>query len=88
MEPSSEDVLRLVFQSYSLDILKLVRTEPRRFKDLQAQLPTRQTLSLRLAKLIEFRLIEVVPLKVKERYANYYRITKKGEKILSVITKI
>jgi len=88
MKYDNEEVLRIVFQSYSLQILKMIKQGPKRFGELRIEVKTRQTLSTRLANLIEYGLIEVVPIKVKGRFANYYRITKNGEHLLMGISKI
>lgn len=84
------DTLQLVFQSYILDILKQLEKEPKRFTELRVYVKTKRTLSIKISKLLEYGLIEVFPQLVtgKLRYANYYKLTKKGKQILERIAKI
>lgn len=75
-----------ILQAYLLDILKNLRDEhPKRFKELRAIVPSDMTLTNKLEKLLSAGLIEVVPLKVGKKYANAYKISAKGSKVLRVL---
>ncbi len=87
MNPKSFDVLHLLMQPYILDILRVL-DEPRRFSEIMKYVRNGRTLSLKLAKLLEFGLVEIVPLKAEKKYVNSYVITKKGKEMLGKLNRL
>ena len=77
----------MILQPYVIEILKGLQS-PKRFKDLQGKITTSQTLSVKLARLREVKLIEVVPIIVNGRYVNGYIISKKGKELMKLLEKI
>lgn len=88
MEPSKDEVLRVVFQAYALDLLRSLAAKPKRFNELRKEVKTKRTLALKLDKLIDYGLIELVPLKSGKRYANYYRTSEKGRKLIEQLGNV
>ena len=82
MEDSKLDLLQLLLEPYVIDILKAL-DKPQRFNDLVKHVKSRQTLTLKLSKLLKEGLIEHYPLKTKDGYANSYIITNKGKEALA-----
>ncbi len=73
----------LIFKAYVLNILRALTDRPKRFSELQKDVRTKRTLAIKLDKLLDADLIELVPIKTtSKRYANFYRITDKGKKLL------
>ncbi|MDE1859809.1 MAG: hypothetical protein KGH67_04745 [Candidatus Micrarchaeota archaeon] len=81
------DIRDLVLQPYIIEILKELQS-PKRFKDLEGKITTGQTLSVKLAHLKKAKLIEIVPIMVNNRYANGYKISKRGIKLMKALEKI
>jgi DNA-binding HxlR family transcriptional regulator len=88
MKSEKEEVLRLIFEAYVLNILRSLTDKPKRFSELRKDVETKRTLAIKLNKLLDYKLIELVPLKVKNRYANYYKISEKGKKLLNNLEKL
>jgi DNA-binding HxlR family transcriptional regulator len=88
MKPSKEDTLRLIFEAYVLNILRSLTDRPKRFSELRKDVKTKRTLALKLNKLLDYGLIELVPLETNKRYANYYKLSEKGRILLDKIKKL
>jgi DNA-binding HxlR family transcriptional regulator len=88
MKHTKDDTLRVIFEPYVLNILRSLIKESKRFNELRKEVKTKRTLSLKLSKLLDYGLIELVPLKTKGRYANYYKISDNGKKILEGLKRI
>ena len=88
MKASKEDTLRLIFEAYSLNILRSLIGKPKRFSELRKDVKTKRTLALKLNKLMDCGLIELIPLKTNNRYANYYKISENGKKLLKGLEKL
>ena len=88
MRYSKEDTLRLIFEAYTLDILRSLTDKPKRFNELRKDVKTKRTLATKLNKLIDYGLIELVPLKTNNRYANYYKISVKGKGLLKGLERL
>ena len=69
-------------EPYVVDLLRAL-DKPQRFSDLVKYVKSRQTLTLKLSKLLKHGLVEHFPLKVKDGYANSYLISKKGKEALA-----
>ncbi len=82
MDHSKDEILRVVFQAYSLDILRSLATKPKRFNELRKEVKTKRTLALKLDNLLDYGLIELVPIKAGKRYANYYKTSQKGKRLI------
>lgn len=88
MKHTKEDTLRVIFEPYVLNILRILKKDPKRFNELKKDIKTKRTLSLKLEKLLDYGLIELVPLKTNGRFANYYKISDRGKKILEGLKRI
>ncbi|MDE1823618.1 MAG: winged helix-turn-helix transcriptional regulator [Candidatus Micrarchaeota archaeon] len=82
------DILRLVLQPYSIEILEALRADAKRFSELKQYVANERTLSLKLSKLLESDLIKVVPKKTEKKYVNTYKISEKGLHVLEKIEKL
>lgn len=88
MKSGKEDTLDLIFAPYFLNILRSLVDSPKRFSELRKDVKTKRTLALKLNKLLDYGLIELVPVKVNKRYANYYALSEKGSKLLKGLEKV
>ncbi len=88
MEHSKRDLLQVMLQPYIIDILHVVEAEPKRFRDLKKYVKNDMTLSSKLSKLLDYKLIETVPMKTERRYINGYITSKKGKEILGKLEGI
>lgn len=88
MEKGKQDILRLALQPYTIELLHKLEKEPARFKDLNKQIPNEMTLSNKLRKLLEYGLIEIVPIKIGRHYANCYTISVKGKRLLTLLKQV
>jgi DNA-binding HxlR family transcriptional regulator len=87
MKDSKRDLLQLLLEPYVIDLLTAL-SKPKRFNDLVKYVKSRQTLTLKLSKLLKQGLIEHFPLKIKEGYANSYVISKKGKALVAKLEKL
>ena len=75
-------LLRLLAQTYALDILDSLSKKPQRFSDLQHCSHNERTRAQRLKELEGIGLISTVSLKVGKRYFVHYKLTEKGKQVL------
>jgi len=81
-------LIKLLAQPYALEILRELK-KPRRYRDLKKVCGNDRTLSKRLRELTEIGYIEAVALRCdKGKFANYYKLTKKGIALLEKVKKI
>ncbi len=85
---TERDVLQLVIRPYTIDLLHALEKEPVRFRDLNKLVQNEMTLSNKIRKLLDYGLIEIVPIKTGRRYVNCYTISTKGRKLLLILKKI
>lgn len=88
MREAKQDILNVLFEKYSIQLLRLLNDKPMRFTEIQKHIKNARTLSLKLMKLQENGLIEVAPVKVEGKYVNSYKISKKGKEIVKTLEKI
>ena len=81
-------MLNLILQPYVLEILRELKKNPKRFKELQKFVKNERTLSQKLAKLQDYRLVGMTHLKADGRYVNFYIITNLGKEVLRAIENI
>ncbi|MDE1824945.1 MAG: winged helix-turn-helix transcriptional regulator [Candidatus Micrarchaeota archaeon] len=81
-------ILNLVLQPYVLEVLRELKNNPKRFKELQKFVKNERTLSLKLAKLQDYKLVEMTHLKTDGKYVNFYMITNLGKEVLTAIEDI
>ena len=81
------DVIKLIAQPYALNILSALK-KPKRYKDLKSVCKNDRTLAKRIKVLKEMELIEPIALKEREKYTNFYRLTKNGYLVLAEIEKL
>ena len=81
------DAIKLLARPYILELLEGLKS-PKRFKDLKRICKNDKTLAKRLKELREFGLVDVVPLKEKGKFVNFYTITKKGKVLLKKIKEL
>lgn len=87
MNKNNIRTIRLIGQPYILEILNAL-VKPKRFSDLKDICKNERTLSKKLSLLRQNGLIDVMPVLVKNRYENHYKLTKKGEDFLRKIRSI
>ena len=78
----------LVFKRYAIQILRLIGEKPKRFSELRKEIRNKRTLSSRISELLEFGLVEIIPVRVGQKYANYYKLTTKGKEIIKLLKRI
>ncbi|MDE1849732.1 MAG: helix-turn-helix transcriptional regulator [Candidatus Micrarchaeota archaeon] len=88
MKYDKYDTLHIMMKRYSITILKAISDNPLRFSDLMHSVRNSKTLSINLSRLLEYGLIEIVPIKTGNKYGNFYRLSDKGKKLLSKIERI
>lgn len=87
MSKDSIRIIRLIGQPYILDILNALG-KPKRFGELNYVCKNERTLSKKLGLLRQNGLIDVMPVLVKNRYENHYKLTAKGEEFMKKIKNI
>ncbi|MFZ3077396.1 MAG: winged helix-turn-helix transcriptional regulator [Candidatus Aenigmatarchaeota archaeon] len=87
MNKGNIETIRLVGQPYILEILNAL-AKHKRFSELKDICKNERTLSKKLNILRQNGLIDVMPVLVKNRYENHYKLTKKGEDFLKKIRSI
>lgn len=88
MESEEIDVLRIVLEQYVLDLMRNMSEKPKRFSELTSIIHNERTLSLKLVKLMDYGLIESVPIKRGRKHINYYKVSKRGKKVLDVLDNL
>ena len=89
MKYDKYDTLGVMMKRYSIEILKAVNEKPLRFSELRMKVVRNpKTLSINISRLLEYGLIEVVPIKTGAKYSNFYRLSDNGKKLLHKIEKI
>lgn len=81
-------IIRLLSQTYALDILDALNKKPLRFSDLASCSPNERTRSQRLKELENIGLIHTASMKVGKRYFVHYALTDKGKLILQKVKEI
>lgn len=82
------EALSFLLQPFILQILRELRSGPKRFGDLKKHVKNDRTLSLKLGRLQDNKLASVAHLKSERGYANFYVLTKKGRRTLEAVEKI
>ena len=77
-------VLKIMGKSYVVDILEVLRKEPKRFVDLKIACKSSRTRAERLKALKREGIIDVVPKIQGNRAHLFYQLTPFGEKILGL----
>lgn len=81
------DIKDFILQSYVLGILKELKN-PKRFNDLAKTIKNRGTLTVKLAKMKRWGLIQTRPKKIEDNYVNTYTLSKKGKTLLNTLEKL
>lgn len=87
MKDAGFDLKDFVLQPYVLAILKELR-KPKRFNDLAKTIRNRGTLTAKLSKMKTLGLVQTLPKKVQDNYANFYVLSKKGKALLAKLEKL
>ena len=87
MNKDNIKTIRLIGQPYILEILNALG-KPKRFNELNQICKNDRTLSKKISLLRQNALIDVMPVLVKNKYENHYKLTKKGEEFLKKIRSI
>ena len=82
------DPLKMVFRPYFITVLKLLKNGPKQFKELRAVVKNGRTLSLKLAQLINYGLVETIGIKKDGKYINCYKISTKGIRLLGALDEL
>lgn len=82
MEKDRSDLLHLLLQPYTIEVMKAMIDQPKRFMDLKRYVKNEMTLSTKLSKLLKNGLIEFAPVLTEEGYVNAYKISAKGKRVL------
>jgi len=88
MKEGKQDVLKVILEKYSIQILRLLDEKPMRFMEIQRHIKNARTLTLKLIKLQESGLVEAAPIKVEGKYVNSYKISKKRHEIVKTLKRI
>ncbi|HVA83220.1 MAG TPA: winged helix-turn-helix transcriptional regulator [Candidatus Aquilonibacter sp.] len=88
MKEGKVDVLNVILEKYSIQILRLLDGKPMRFMEIQEHIKNARTLTLKLTKLQKSGLVEAAPIKVEGKYVNSYKISKRGHEIVKTLKKI
>jgi DNA-binding HxlR family transcriptional regulator len=81
---SSQDLLHILGQSYTLAILETLSKEPKRFVELGACCRSNRTRSARLKELEKQKLVRTVPKMIGRRAYTFYEITPLGKRALEL----
>jgi DNA-binding HxlR family transcriptional regulator len=82
MKAKRLEILQIILKPYTLDVLKAVASQRKRYNDLKKQVKNDRTLSLKLSTLQDYGLIRMVHVKLNGKYVNLYEITSEGKKFL------
>ncbi len=82
------ETLSFILKPFVLDVLRELKNGPKRFSDLKKCVKNDRTLSLKLAKLQDYKLVSVAHMKAEKGYANFYVLSKKGRRTLDAVEKI
>lgn len=87
MNKDNIKTIKLIGQPYVLEILNAL-DNPKRFSELKQVCKNERTLSKKLSLLRQNVLIDVMPVLIKSRYENHYKLTAKGKEFLKKIKSI
>ncbi len=80
-------LIKLVGQPYVFEIMEALN-KPKRFSELKHVCKNEKTLSKKLNLLRQNSLIDVMPILVRNKYENHYKLTTKGEAFLKKLKEI
>lgn len=80
--PDRWSAIRILAQTYALDILDALNKRPLRFTDLEEFGPNEKTRSQRLKELESRDMITTVSLKIGKRFFVHYTLTSRGRAVL------
>lgn len=75
-------LIKVLAQTYALDILEALSKKPLRYTDLENYSPNERTRSQRLKELENLGLISTASLKIGKRSFVHYELTSKGRSVL------
>ena len=79
-----KNILKILGQSHTLEILSSLNERPRRFIDLEEVCKSNRTRSARLKELEQKKLIKRVPKIIGKRAYTFYEITPLGKRALDL----
>lgn len=82
------EILQIILKPYTLDILRALASQQKRYSDLKEQVKNDRTLSLKLSTLQDYGLIKMVHAKMNGKYVNLYEITNEGKNLLERLKKL